>query len=137
MSSRIGTLCRRACAWGTGLLLAACASGPTPESTTWIIGLEAMGLAPDANVESIPNFRIDGYKVIDDLHVVLYTGRKQQHVVTLRDNCRGLETAQRLGHTSSGGALTRFDKLIVVEFQSSEPCPIAMIQTLKVLPVPR
>jgi hypothetical protein len=119
-------------------LLAACAGAPTPESRVWIGTLEAMHLMPDAEVESIPDFRIDGFKVVDAMHVVLHTGARASHVVSLRDPCNGLAGAVRLGYTTSAGALTRFDKLFPVDRDRSEaPCLIARIQTLKPAPIER
>jgi Family of unknown function (DUF6491) len=125
MKSRIATL---VCA----AALAACAGAPTPDSRVWIGTLEQLHLKPDVEVESIPHFRIDGFKVLDSMHVVLYTGPRLGHVVTLRDPCAGLEFAVRLGYTTSAGSLTRFDKLFPVDRDRSEqPCLVARIQTLK------
>lgn len=69
MKSRIAIL---SCA----ALLAACAGAPTPESRVWIGTLEAMHLKPDAEVESIPHFRIDGLRGVDAMHVVLDSGAR-------------------------------------------------------------
>jgi Family of unknown function (DUF6491) len=119
-------------------LLAACAGAPTPESRVWIGTLEAMHFKPDVEVESIPNFRIDGFKVVDAMHVVLHTGARASHVVSLREPCNGLAGAVRLGYTTSAGALTRMDKLIPVDRDRSEaPCPIARIHTLRQAPAER
>jgi hypothetical protein len=125
MKHRITTLCCAAA-------LAGCAGAPTPESRVWLGTLEQLHLQPDAEVESIPHFRIDGFKVIDSMHVVIYTGQRQDHVITLRDPCAGLDSAVRLGYTTSAGALTRFDKLFPFDRDRSEqPCLVARIQTLK------
>jgi len=131
MKSRLASL---TCA----ALLAACAGAPTPDSRVWIGTLEQLHLQPDTEVESIPHFRIDGFKVLDSMHVVLYTGPRLGHVVTLRDPCAGLESAVRLGYSTTAGALTRFDKLIPVDRDRSElPCLVARIQTLKPAPAER
>jgi Family of unknown function (DUF6491) len=122
----------RTFALATAAALAACAGAPTPESRVWIGTLEQLHLQPETEVESIPHFRIDGFKVLDSMHVVLYTGARLAHVVTLRDPCAGLETAVRLGYTTSAGSLTRFDKLFPVDRDRSEqPCLVARIQSLK------
>jgi hypothetical protein len=112
-------------------------SGPPLPPTAWISKLQALELAPERDVDSIPAFRIDGFKVLDATHVLIHSGAQRSHVVTLNATCSGLGTAQRLGYTTSGGALTRADKLIVVGNLADAPCPVESIQALKKLPLPR
>jgi Family of unknown function (DUF6491) len=112
-------------------------SGPPVPPTAWIGKLEALQLAPDRDIDSIPAFRIDGFRVLDATHVLIHSGTQRSHVVTVSGPCTGLGTAQRLGYTVSGGALTRFDKLIVVGNPLDTACPVESIQTLKTLALPR
>jgi hypothetical protein len=121
-----------------GALLAGCAA-PTPsESIAWRDRLEQLGYKPGATVDSIPQFRIDGFNVLDPTHLVLYTGHDRRHLVTMGTPCPGLTFAERIGYSTSGGSLTRFDKLYVVDRQRIElPCVIASLQALDKLPPPR
>jgi Family of unknown function (DUF6491) len=122
-------------------VLTACASfsssGPPAPPTAWIAKLEALELAPDREVESIPAFRINSFRVLDATHVLIHSGVQRSHVVTVGGTCSGLGSAQRLGYTVSGGALTRLDKLILIGPQGDAPCPIESIQALKSQPLPR
>lgn len=126
---------------GTSVLLSGCgslfSSGPPAPPTAWITKLEALELATDREVDSIPAFRIDGFRVLDATHVLIHSGPQRSHLVTLSGSCSGLGSAQRLGYTTSGGALTRFDKLIVVGTQLDSQCPVESIQALKRQPLPR
>jgi len=127
-------LCTLSCA----ALLVACAGATKPETTAWVLALEANHLATDGEVPSIPHFRIDGFKVLDATHLILYTGVRSSHLVTLRDDCIGLAGAARLGYSTSGGSLTRSDKIIPIAGDRSEPpCLVARIEALKAAAVPR
>jgi hypothetical protein len=131
----------RALLWAgvlAGSLAIGCAA-PTPtESIAWRDRLEQLGYKPGAAVDSIPQFRIDGFKVLDPLRLVLYTGSDRGHLVTMGTPCPGLAFAERIGYSTSGGSLTRFDKLYVLDRQRIElPCVIASLQSLDKVPPPR
>jgi hypothetical protein len=119
------------------LLVAACASAPAPDSKVWLDALQALGFKPGATVESIPHFRIDGFNVIDSLHIVLYTGASRSHIVTMREACPALTFADRIGYTTSAGALTRFDKLLAIGQQRESPCQIESMRILERIQVSR
>jgi hypothetical protein len=129
--------CRSPAIAAAALLVAACASAPTPDSKAWLDALQAIGFRPGEAVESIPHFRIDGFNVIDSAHVVLYTGANRSHVVILRDGCPALAFADRLGYTTSAGALTRFDKLLAIGRERESPCQIESMRVLERIQVSR
>ena len=116
------------------LLLAACAlaaaCASTPEDD-WSAQLRAKGLAPGESVNSIPDFRIDGFNVLDAQHLVLYTGVQRRHLVTFSSPCPDLRFAQRLAYRAPGGSLGRLDTLTVVGQGPTVPCVIDAIQVLK------
>ena len=110
--------------------LAACASAPE-DPNAWSAKLRESGWKPGASVDSIPQFRIDGFAVLDTRHVMLHTGVNRRHLITLRDTCSGLQFANRIGYSVSGGALTRFDKLVMVGPTAEMPCLIDSLQALE------
>jgi Family of unknown function (DUF6491) len=113
-------------------LSAACGTTPTAESRAWITILEARHLELAAEVTSIPNFRVDSFKVVDALRVVVGVGSPTTHMVTLREPCDGIEAAQRLGFTTATGALVRGDKLFPVGLQRGPAaCVVERMHALK------
>jgi Family of unknown function (DUF6491) len=115
-----------------GALSAACGTTPSAESSAWIATLEAWHLEPAAEVASIPNFRVDSFKVVDALRVVVGVGAPATHVITLREPCSGIGTAQRLGYTTATGALVRGDKLFPVDREKGPgACVVERMQALK------
>ena len=109
--------------------LSACASAdPTP---SWSERLRAEGWTPGAPVMSIPDFRIDGFKALDDTHVLIYSGVNRRHLVTFGAPCLGLLYTQRLAYRVPGGSLGRFDRLTVLGQGIPIDCTIDSIQTLE------
>ena len=110
-------------------------SGPSAPPTAYISKLEALNWAPDREIESIPDFRLDTFKVLDANRVLIHSGVDRSHLVTRGGTCSGLGSARRLGYTTSGGALTRADKLILFGPQGDSPCPVETIHSLRALPL--
>ena len=82
-------------------------------------------------VDDISSFRINGFNVIDDTHVVLDTGPSSRYLVSLRTRCTMLPFATRIGFTSTpSNRLTRLDSLIVADRPGVQRCPINQIQKL-------
>jgi hypothetical protein len=128
------------CAGLSAAALVACgslSSGPPAPPTAWISQLEALNWAPDREVDSIPAFRIDSFKVVDADRVLIHSGVDRSYLVTLGGACSGLGSARRLGYTTADGALTRADKLIVVGPQGASPCAVVAIHSLRRLPLAR
>ena len=112
-------------------LASACGSAPSSDSYAFRQHLETLGYRAGAPVESIPHFRIDGFSVVDDTRLIVQSGVARSYLVTLSPPCTGLATAQRLGYTTSAGALTRFDKLILVGVDNNPRCSLDSIVALE------
>ena len=110
------------------VLAGGCASAPQDD---WAVQLRAKGLAPGETVSSIPDFRIDGFDVLDAQHLILYTGHQRRHLVTFGTSCPGLRFAERLAYRPTAGSLGRLDTLTVVGQGPTVPCVIDSIQVLK------
>jgi len=111
--------------------LASCATGPNVESRAWIASLAGAGYEPGEVLDAVPAFRIDAFKVLDPLRVLVHVGADRLVVVGLRGDCANLGTAERLGYTTTGGALTSTDKLIMVTQQHQNPCAIDWLRSTK------
>ena len=113
------------------VLASACGSAPSSDSYAFRQHLETLGYRAGAPVESIPHFRIDGFSVVDDTRLIVQSGAARSYLVTLSPPCTGLATVQRLGYTTSAGALTRFDKLILVGVDNNPRCSLDSIVALE------
>ena len=92
--------------------LSACATGPyEPESLDQ--KLEARNLVLDQPVNRIRYHSINGWSEVDDWHVIINAGVSDRYLLTLRNSCRELDTSMDIGFSSTVGALTTADKLIV------------------------
>ncbi|MDH4059335.1 MAG: DUF6491 family protein [Aquincola sp.] len=109
------------------IVAAACASTPDEH---WTEQLTARGLAPAETVNSIPDFRLDGFNVLDSEHLIVYTGVQRRHLVTFGAPCPGLRFAQRLAYDGTAGSLGRLDTLTVIGQGPAVPCVIESIRVL-------
>jgi hypothetical protein len=92
--------------------ISACATGPAePESLA--DKLKARNYIFGEPVERIRNHRINGWNRIDDRHVIIKAGVSDDYLLVLRNPCMNLSSAMELAFTSTAGALTEFDKLMV------------------------
>ena len=114
--------------------LASCATDPNVESKAWIASLEAAGYVPAEALNAVPAFRIDAFKVLDPFRVLVHVGADRLVVVGLRSDCANLGSAERLGYTTTGGALTPTDKLIMIAPPNQNACAIDWLRTTKRLP---
>jgi hypothetical protein len=112
-------------------LLTACATGPNEESGAWIVSLAGAGYVPGEPLDAVPAFRIDSFKALDPLRVLVRVGPDRAIVVGLRGDCANLGSAGRLGYTTTGGALTRADKLIMITPQQQNACAIDWLRSTK------
>lgn len=96
--------------WG-GLLLGSAAAAddsPTLESR-----LSKLGYTLGEPVKSISDYRVDAWNYIDDQHVMIYTGVSRRALLTLQSRCPDLSSVERIGFSSTGSHLTKFDKIVV------------------------
>lgn len=95
------------------LLASACSQTPTVSGDETIDSFLAQEeLTPALPTERIVNFTIDSWKYIDPYNIMIKTKRKENYLVSLGTNCQRLENNIAIGTTSTGGALTKFDKII-------------------------
>jgi len=57
--------------------------------------------------------RITGWSSVDQQNVILNVGASENYLVTVRSNCDGLRSAERLAFSTVIGDLTDKDKLVV------------------------
>ncbi len=93
--------------------------------------LATRGYQLGAPVFDISSFRVNGFNVLDDTHVVLDTGPGSRYLLSLRVRCTSLPYATRIGFTSTpSNRLTKLDSLIVADRPGVQSCPIDEIQKL-------
>jgi hypothetical protein len=112
--------------------LGACASADRP-AALWSEQLRADGWQPGAAVATVLNFRIDGFRVLDNSHLVIYSGFGRRHLVSFGTPCPGLLFAERLGYHAIDGSLGRLDHLIVFGQGTHIECVIDSMQPLEKL----
>ncbi len=82
-------------------------------------------------VDTIQNYKVDGWNYLDDRHIMLYTGPSERYLIGLMIDCYNLSTAETIGFTSTVSQLTKFDKLVVKGgHMPHQDCPITDIHKL-------
>lgn len=94
-----------------GLALASCAGSserPTVEEE-----LRAMGLqrAVDVNA-SIPRYRINGWRSLDDENIVITAGVNNRYLIELQPGCFDIENAFSIGFRTPTSRLDRFGRVV-------------------------
>jgi len=64
-------------------------------------------------VERIQQWRLDSWAYLDRQHVIMQTAPSTYYLVSLRDTCHGLDSAEDIAFTTTANQLTNFDKLLV------------------------
>ena len=64
-------------------------------------------------VERIQQWRLDSWAYLDREHVIMQTAPSAYYLVSLKNTCHGLSTAEDIAFTTTSSQLTRFDKLLV------------------------
>lgn len=113
------------------LLLAACA--PTPRSERSVENtLSDMDMIKDRTVDSIRDYRIDGWRYVDRYHVILTAARNENYLVSFMSPCLGIDGSFSIGFTSTTGGVTQFDDIVVQgPGGRAEVCPIKEIIRLR------
>lgn len=124
----------KSCKWLSVILplfLVACAELPQAESNVEDV-LVDMDMVEDRTVDSIRDYRIDGWRYVDRYHVILTAGRRENYLVSFMTPCTGLTGAISIGFTSTTGGVTQFDDIVVEgPGQMVEVCAIKEIVRLK------
>lgn len=112
--------------------IAGCAQNPERGEADVATVLTDMDLARDRSVDSIRDYRINGWRYVDRYHVVLTVGRRENYLVSFISPCFGLSSAFAIGFTSSVGGVTQFDDIVVEgPGRRAEVCPIKEIVRLR------
>ncbi len=114
------------------LMLAGCSTTGAPEQQDRVAAvLEELNVTQGEPVRSVTEFRIDGWRAIDDRHLILTAGRHDHYLVELAGVCPELRSAFRIGLESRTGSLTRLDSILVRSMHSLiDTCQIREIYRL-------
>lgn len=95
------------------VLVSACA-GQAPRDEVGVNeALTDMDMVRDRTVDSIRDYRIDGWRYVDRYHVVLTAGQNESYLISFMSPCLGLNSAFSIGFTSTTGGVTEFDDIVV------------------------
>ena len=89
-----------------------CASN-TPQGLTLEEKLANRGYEIGQAVDRIQHYRINGWNHLDRHNVILTVSASSRYLVTVRNTCDGLFSAETLAFSTTIGNLTTWDKLIV------------------------
>jgi len=104
---------RIAVSWATlVLVLSACATN-SEQGMSLEQKLESRNYTVGEPVSRIRNFNINGWSELDDYHIIITAGVRDDYLVNLRHRCSDLRGATRIGFSSFAGSLTDKDKLLV------------------------
>lgn len=93
-------------------LLAACAGTGGHAALPLQERLAQQGLVVGESLQRVPSFGISGWSYLDKRHVQVNSGPGRQYLIETSIDCEELAFADRLAYTTTGGALTRFDRLL-------------------------
>jgi hypothetical protein len=94
------------------LVAGACASSFT-DSVPLEERLFKRGFVIGQPVKRIKEYKINGWNSLDRRHVTISIGASRSYLVTLRDNCDGLRSAETIAFNTTVGGLTDWDTLLV------------------------
>lgn len=116
----------------TFLIGGCAATPPRGEAKTIEEQLNDLSYLRADEVDSIPNYRVDGWKFVDTRHLILNTPPSGQYLLTLSIPCSDLIGQTDIGFTSTNTRLTKLDSIVVDQPGSSIPknCPIERIDRL-------
>lgn len=77
-------------------------------------------------VDSFTAFNIDGWTPVSDHELVVRTGVNDAYLIMVRDNCRDLQSSERIGIRQTGSSVTQLDQVRV----GRDRCPISSIRPL-------
>jgi len=94
------------------LLISACAGQP-PESVPLDERLAKHGYTLGQQVKRITDYRINGWNSMDRFSVIMNVGASKNYLITVRNPCDGLRSAEHIAFSTTIGDLTDKDKLVV------------------------
>jgi len=131
------TLSKTITAGYIGLLLAAGCAGKSTQPIPLDKKLSQRGYVVDTPVRKILEYRINGWNSIDRLHLIITSGVSDHYLVTLRNPCDELSSAETIAFSTTVGNLTDMDKLLVRGHGNFlQRCYIKTIHTLSKIKKP-
>lgn len=109
----MNTILRALVATAAAMLLAAGCATEGYEEPTLAEKLAQRGYAVGQPVEQLKDYLINGWNSVDRNNVIITVGASRNYLVSVRNPCEGLRSAERLAFTTTVGNLTDFDKLMV------------------------
>ena len=64
-------------------------------------------------VDSIRNYRVNGWNYIDDMYIMVTSGVSDEYLIGFGSSCREVKWASNIAFTNTAGRLTKSDKIIV------------------------
>lgn len=99
--------------------------------------LELRGYRVIGETTEIYNYRLNAWSAIDDKHLMIRSGPKEQYLVTFKNNCHDLRTNETIAFSNTGTRLTKFDKAVVMGAGNiPQNCFIESIYQLEKIPKP-
>lgn len=102
------------------VILSACAT-TVPEPPTPAQMAADKGYELGEPIEKIMNYRLDGWNYVNPYALIIHSGANKNHLVTLRDRCHELSTADVIATTSTGSAMRAKFDAIIVSLDGSRP----------------
>ncbi|GAA5233761.1 hypothetical protein FOZ76_07280 [Verticiella sediminum] len=121
-----------------GLALAATLAGcaamqdaPPGPTLTLEQRLEREGYRQGEAVDRIPGFGLSSWNYLDAYHILVENGPSDDYLLTFSLDCRDLEYANAIAHTSTVGSLARMDRVVARAPGRPIECPIRAIHELE------
>ena len=101
-----------------GIVLFACASSEKSPATLEDLlkmeeKIELKNYQLGTPADSINNFRINGWSFVDDRHIIVNTGVRDDYLISFRSRCSEARFSESLAFSDTAGRLTTSDRFIV------------------------
>lgn len=114
----------------------ACANQSSKPELSLDQQLEALGYTNKTQTERINNYRLNGWRYVNDSALIINSSPKRHYLITLSQKCWELASAVRIAVDSDAEAVSRFNKVIVTDgVRNTVTCQIDNIYTLDKKPI--
>ncbi len=103
---------RGLCLLGLLAFIGACAGWRPEQPSSRAELLAEMGYVAGQAIDTIPNYRLSGWRYLDSVSIVLHGGVRQQYLVVLSLPCPELRWSETLATTTTINLLTTFDSVL-------------------------
>jgi Family of unknown function (DUF6491) len=108
-----------------------CAAQVAAQPGDLVNRLAKRDLVRDEPVDSIPNYRLDGWNYVDPTHLIMHGGPSEKYLLELMTPCRDLSHVETIGVSSTASSLTKFDTVLLRGAGGiAQQCPIKQIYRL-------